>query len=286
MSLFVPTVVVLAVTAGVAAGHRRLRPPVAAVALALLAVASVVAVAGSTAAVLATRIGNTPLLAQPLGWCRQVAGAWPTQAVALVAGAALAVALANMARTARRHRRQLAALGPQALVVVDDATPAAFALPRRGGGQVVVTTGMLATLTGRERAALFAHERAHLRHRHHLLLRAVTLAAAGLPILRPLVPRVRFATERWADEAAAAEVGDREVVASALSRAALAAAGTPLPAGALAIADHGVDERISALTALPVPAGPVVAPLAATAVSAFLALTQVHHLVTLVSHLC
>jgi Zn-dependent protease with chaperone function len=45
----------------------------------------------------------------------------------------------------------------------------------RPPGRIVVTTGMLGALDPDEREALFAHERARLRGRHHLVLGAAEL---------------------------------------------------------------------------------------------------------------
>jgi hypothetical protein len=56
---------------------------------------------------------------------------------------------------------------------------------------------------------------------------------------------VRIATERWADEEAAREIGDRPTVARAVARAALV--GTDAPGSGLAMGDVGVIERVEAL---------------------------------------
>src|SRR5205085_4994912 len=76
--------------------------------------------------------------------------------------------------------------------------------------------------------------------------------AAANPLLRPTARGVRLAVERDADEAAAAEVGDRRLVARALARAGLAKAGTSSPrrrggAVALAATDGFVAQRAMAL---------------------------------------
>ncbi|MCZ0993311.1 hypothetical protein O1L44_09595 [Streptomyces noursei] len=92
---------------------------------------------------------------------------------------------------------------------------------------------MLRALPPAEREALFAHERAHLAGRHHLFLLAAELAAVCHPLLRELRSPLAYALERWADESAAARVGDRQVTARAIGRAALAArthAAAPRPA--------------------------------------------------------
>jgi len=145
-------------------------------------------------------------------------------------------------------------LGPGAagLVVVDDDQPDAYALPGVGG-RVVVSTAMLRALPAEERRVLLAHETAHLVHRHHLYVQVAELAAAANPLLRPSAQAVRAGAERWADEVAAAEVGDRRLAARALARAGLArtaASARRVPA-ALGAADTGVGDRARALLAAP-----------------------------------
>ncbi len=120
---------------------------------------------------------------------------------------------------------------------------------------------MLRALPGPEREALLAHERAHLRHQHHLFLLALRLAASACPLLRPLAGEGAFTVERWADEHAAAVVGDRALVARALARAALAKQGEPEQGGRrqdaagrgprLAATGGPVPRRIRALLAAP-----------------------------------
>jgi Zn-dependent protease with chaperone function len=104
---------------------------------------------------------------------------------------------------------------------VPDDIPGAYALPGFTG-RIVVSTAMLHALPADERAVLLAHEAAHLTHRHHAYLLTAELAAAANPLVRPSLGAVRRAVERWADEAAAAEVGDRDLAARALARAGLA----------------------------------------------------------------
>ena len=121
------------------------------------------------------------------------------------------------------HWRDARELDPdgQRIVIVNDSVPTAFAVTGYPG-RVIVSTAMLNALEPDERAALLAHEEAHLRHHHQIYLQLTKLAAAANPLLRPLVDLVHTATERWADEDAAAAIGDREVAARAVARAALA----------------------------------------------------------------
>ncbi|RKE21707.1 M48 family metalloprotease [Streptomyces sp. TLI_171] len=184
------------------------------------------------------------------------------------AGLALLVIAALGARTVRRQlvdlRRARAATGDgpsglrtllhrpdrsPALTVLSDDRADAYALPGRPH-RVVATTGMLAALSAPERVALLAHERAHLAGRHHLLLAAAEYAAACHPALRSLGPALGYHLERWADECAAAEVGDRAVTARAIGRAALAAARAPAgprPRLAPGAATGPVPRRVRAL---------------------------------------
>jgi Zn-dependent protease with chaperone function len=150
-------------------------------------------------------------------------------------------------------------LGPgvEGLVIFEDERPDAFAL-QGIRGRTVVSTGMLAALTPAERRVLLAHEASHLRNRHALYVLLVGVAAAGNPLLRPVSDAVRLGVERWADEDAAAAVGDRTVAARAVARAAVAsrgfAAGSPSaavstrrPGAALAMTASALATRARAL---------------------------------------
>ncbi|GAA2642786.1 M56 family metallopeptidase [Paractinoplanes durhamensis] len=168
-------------------------------------------------------------------------------ALLLLGGAArLAVDLHRRLGTVRRLR----AVGrPRAgLVVADLPAPMAVAVPGRPG-HLLVTTGILRLLGPRERRVLFAHERAHLRHRHSALVMVAAAAAKVNPLLAPAREAVGYLVERWADEYAAAEVGDRDLTAQAVARAAL---GTVPTWPALGI-DGGVAVRRVRALAEPAP---------------------------------
>ncbi|MFD0279450.1 M48 family metalloprotease [Kitasatospora sp. NPDC127111] len=184
---------------------------------------------------------------------------------------------------ARAHAL-LSPAGPAPLAVLDDERADAFALPGRlprpgrpgEPGRIVVTTGMLRALTAPERAALLAHERAHLTARHHHFLALAEHAAVVHPALRLLRAPLGYQVERWADEAAADRVGDRAVAARAVGRAALAASRSPRPdRPRLAPAAHAgpVPRRVAALLQpRPAPKG-AARRAAALALAACLALT-------------
>ncbi|MGW2251306.1 M56 family metallopeptidase [Kitasatospora sp. NPDC001660] len=205
-----------------------------------------------------------------LPWLTAAAPSAPLAAA--VAALVLAVLAALAVRTARRHHHDLrtarAALpaadthprpapvhrarAEHPLTVLDDERADAFALPGRLGepGRIVITSGMLRALSAPERAALLAHERAHLTGRHHLFLALAEHTAAVHPALRLLRKPLGYHLERWADEAAATRVGDRTVTARAVGRAALAANRSPWPARPeLVAAAHSgpVPRRVAAL---------------------------------------
>ncbi|KPC62541.1 M56 family metallopeptidase [Streptomyces chattanoogensis] len=147
-------------------------------------------------------------------------------AAGLLVGAAVA-AVAVVARNWRELRaaRQAAGTASGELSVHPDERPYAYALPGPFGrrGRIVVSSAMLRSLSAEEREVLFAHERAHLAGRHHLFLSCAHLAATLHPLLRGLREPLTYALERWADEVAAEAVGDRQLAARAIGRAALAA---------------------------------------------------------------
>jgi Zn-dependent protease with chaperone function len=189
-------------------------------------------------------------VAERLTWCTGVVTSHRESftPVGLVAFAGAIAAFVSTVRVRVRQRRQRAPSDDRELAIITSDQPVAYALPGRPG-QVVVSTGMLRSLDSQERRVLIAHERSHLRRRHHRYLRLTELAVAALPILTPLNARLRFAIERWADEDAAAEIGDRAVVACAIARAALASQSAPR--FGLAIADSGVVERVEVMLAGP-----------------------------------
>ncbi|MFJ6194792.1 M48 family metalloprotease [Micromonospora sp. NPDC092111] len=171
--------------------------------------------------------------------------------VALLAALALAWGLVRLLGDLRRrfdtHRQLRAVATPHAgFVVADWAAPLAVAVPGRPG-HLLVTTGMLRLLDDSERRAVFAHEHAHLAHRHHRIVAWTAAAAALNPLLAGVREAVEFLVERWADEDAAATVDDRTLVARAVARAALATTGS---GSARVLGIHGgvAVHRVRALT--------------------------------------
>ena len=170
--------------------------------------------------------------------------------IALVAALLVAWGALRLLVDLRRRRSTLQRLRESGrphngLVIADWAAPLAIAVPGRPG-HLLITTGILRLLDAEERRVLFAHEHAHLAHRHHRLV-AVTAAAAALnPLLIPARDAVAYLVERWADEDAAAAVGDRALTAQAVARAALATVDKG-PATALGIHGGPTVQRVRAL---------------------------------------
>ena len=160
-----------------------------------------------------------------------------------------------------------ARLGPAVdnLVIVRDPGALAYAVPGRTP-RIVVSTGMLRALSAPERRALLAHEAAHLRYHHQCYVRLGQLAASANPLLRPVCRAIELAVERWADEIAAREVGDRVLVAHAVAAAALAH--RPAPRGALAAAGANVLDRVRVLLTPKPRRQPVAAALSAVGAAA------------------
>jgi Zn-dependent protease with chaperone function len=151
----------------------------------------------------------------------------PAGAVAALALATAAMAVAVMFRNRARalaesYRRAARLNANDGIVVVPGPAIEAYALPG-WPGRIVVSGRLLDRLDSGSRAALIAHERAHLAGRHHLFAAAARLAAAANPLLLPVARSVEYTVERWADEHAAAVTGDRRLVAETIGQVALLA---------------------------------------------------------------
>lgn len=292
IGLLVP--LLAAAFAAVVAGllQRRLRPEVAAQ---TLAVACVAVAAASIWALLTVVLGAAAEISfvdRWSSWCPRLYRADDHVSVwaGLGAGALLAVAViraARVVRSERRTRRRLPTCD-DGVLIIDSVQPAAYAVPGGGGG-VVVSTGMIDALEPAEQEVMWAHERSHLVHKHHRYLIATEMAVAIVPPLRRLTDQVHFATERWADEDAASEVGgDRTLVARAIARAALAS--VDHQRSAMALADTGVGERVRAMLEVdrrfltPLLGAAVGVAVMASAVAG--SGLQFHHLLAFVVHLC
>jgi Zn-dependent protease with chaperone function len=141
----------------------------------------------------------------------------------------------------RRHREMLCIVAkaddqhPDVLVI-DHPIPVAYCVPARHR-PIVVSTGAKARLDASELAAVLAHERAHLRQRHHLLLFLLDLMytlLSWLPTVRRAMAGLPTLLEMAADDVAARRCG-RQVLSTALLRLSV------LSGAAGALAATGVD---------------------------------------------
>ncbi|GAA4117360.1 M56 family metallopeptidase [Knoellia locipacati] len=164
-------------------------------------------------------------------------------------------------RSARARHRELvdvlaepgSASQADGIRVLDHATPTAYCLPGRRS-RVVLTEGALAALPGDELDAVLAHERAHLRGRHDLLLEYFTVLHHSVPdpVRSPEALReVRLLIEALADRSAVRASG-----AVATARALLTLARGQAPESSLGAAGDGTTAarmRLLAEDSLPVP---------------------------------
>jgi Zn-dependent protease with chaperone function len=226
-----------------------------------------VALAGCSTAALALLAGfaaaRTPALAA-LGHYSQsvmqrvdpIPASTGAVATLALAGAAVGVAviLRNRARgLAESYRRAAGLRAHDSIVVVPGPALEAYALPGRPG-RIVVSGLLLDRLDTGRRAALIAHERAHLAGRHHLFASLARLAAAANPMLLPVARSVEYTVERWADEHAATVTGDRRLVAETIGQVALLASPRPRQAPGMTLGIVGqLSQRVSVTWAGPVP---------------------------------
>ncbi len=168
----------------------------------------------------------------------------------------LARELTLTSRGRRRHLDVLALIGrPEpglGVVVIEHGTAAAYCLPGRGR-QVVLTSAALAALDADQLAAVLAHERAHVRGRHHLVL----AGARGLQRAFPVLPCFGLAQvavarliEMLADDEATRRC-PRLTVATAL----VALAGSAVPSPALSASGPTASARVRRLAAPARPLG-------------------------------
>ncbi len=137
--------------------------------------------------------------------------------VLLTAHLLLNLALTSVRSRRQRHRHsELVALLSSPMPdtpstrVIDHPAPAAYCLP--GARSVtVLSEGMIALLSPEQLDAVVAHERAHLRQKHHLLLdafRSWKRALPWFPIATRAQDAVALLVEMLADDAARQSSGD------------------------------------------------------------------------------
>ncbi|WP_433272574.1 M56 family metallopeptidase [Actinosynnema sp. CS-041913] len=151
-------------------------------------------------------------------------------------------------RVRRRHRDVLALVAHEhcdvpGAVIVDSPLTVAYCLPGVRA-TVVLSSGAVRALPRAELLAVLAHERAHVRERHDLVLLPFTALRWCAPARLAASVRdvVALLVEMRADETACREHGAGHL-ASALRRF---HAASP-PAGALGVADTKIEARLSRL---------------------------------------
>jgi Zn-dependent protease with chaperone function len=191
---------------------------------------------------------------------------WVTLTLAAVLALELVGVLAlswyRTARARRRHRQLLElVVEPGAAAdtrLLEHPAPVAFCIP---GARplLVLSSGMVAELDEAELAAVVAHERAHLREHHHLLLLPFVAWEAALPVL-PAAGRahgaVRELVEMRADDVALRDLDGadpRRTLAQAIVAAAGRPGGAEVPGGALAVTGGSVRARVVRLLEPPSP---------------------------------
>jgi Zn-dependent protease with chaperone function len=183
---------------------------------------------------------------------------WPRILAALLlvgVAARLAFAGAVIIRDLRRQARSVDALasevgdsrrGPVLVVPSERLFAFAVGVLRR---RVVVSHGLMTVLGPRQRAAVLAHERAHVRGWHTAFLlfgRSVGRAFSFIPPVRRAASQLVLGLEMAADDAAAESVGDPMVVAGALVD--LAGRTTDRPNQGLGAAGGELQARVKRLT--------------------------------------
>jgi Zn-dependent protease with chaperone function len=185
-----------------------------------------------------------------------------THALALLAAVALALRLVGVLvavtvrtlRARRRHRDLLDLLGtPWPAVpgahVLDHPVPVAYCLPGLRS-RLVVSAGVLDALEPAAVRAVLAHERAHLRERHDLVVLPFVAWGATAPFVRGMVSAqlaVAALIEMRADDCAAAEVTRSQLTG------ALRTMGRAAPAAALSSFTDALEHRLQRICTPPPP---------------------------------
>lgn len=180
------------------------------------------------------------LAGTPFG-ATQVAAVIAALVLTLVLFWGLVISFVQVLRTRRRHRELLALVArddpevPGARVL-DHPAAAAYCLPGVLRSQVVISAGALAVLDRHELAAVLAHEHAHLRQRHDLVLLPFSSLKRAFPnvgVVATSYKAVALLIEMCADDQAR-RVRSAKELAMALVRFGSAGSAT-VPAGALAV---------------------------------------------------
>ncbi len=289
LSLILPGLAAIAL--GVFAGQIRwsMKPAATLVLTTVLAAAGATTAFGILILTSAGALATTGPVSALVRWCPIIPLHHQVGPGVGLSATALSLAIVIRIRSVFAARRKaIAGTEGLGLSILETDEPIAYAAPG-SPGCVVVSQGLLAVLSPRERRVLFAHERAHLRQRHASFLLVGALAVAVVPWLRPLVDQLRLATEQCADEAAAKEVGgDRDLVASAVVRAALATSNYRGLVGSFG--GSSIPTRVEALIGSPIQPRLLRRTMALTGTVVVLSIAsgglQVHHFAQVAEHIC
>jgi Zn-dependent protease with chaperone function len=159
----------------------------------------------------------------------------------------------------RRHRELVDLLSAEdaGVRVLDHEAPMAYCLPGVHRSRVVVSAGAKSRLAADELMAVLAHERAHLRARHDLVLEAFTVLSEAFPRFvssQAALREVRLLVEILADRAARRRTGPESLVRalgaladSSAPDVALGAAGGQLVARVELVRDDGEHRLLAAM---------------------------------------
>src|SRR5215472_16301799 len=169
--------------------------------------------------------------AVPGGRAIAIAGLLVAAAVVLRAAGCVACEFRSGRRDRREHAARVAATGRPGdeldVAIVDHDAPAVYCLPC-GRYQIVISAGALAALTPEQLRAVLAHERAHLRRHHHVILALATALARAfprVPLLSQAQPQLAVLAEMAADDAAIRRHRRDDLAAAGARPATLAASG-------------------------------------------------------------
>lgn len=138
--------------------------------------------------------------------------------------------------------------GDMEVVVLPARALVAASVPGRPG-QVLISRGVVETLSGPELDAVIRHEVAHLGHAGHLRLAVVLDQAVGwLPVVGRSIAALRLSLEQWADASVVREQGSPRPISDAL-RSYVFAALAPETAAFSTV--ESIRERLDALAAPP-----------------------------------
>ncbi|MBF4161711.1 M56 family metallopeptidase [Nocardioides acrostichi] len=224
-----------------------------------IALAAVLAALGASLSLVTSALNPGAGLSLHPGPWRSVVATIALAVTALVIGRLLLTAhlVGTRTRTRRRQHRDLVdllasradpdtpELGGSDLRIIEHGAPLAYCLPAVRRHRLVLSEAALDLLAPDELEAVLAHERAHLRARHDLVLEAFTVLHQAFPAVvssSAALEQVRLLVEMLADDDARRRTG-----AKPLGRALATVAAGPEQLGALAAGGFAVVARVERL---------------------------------------